>query len=109
MEKSKQVTLTLDIILNNMYQIVIFNLKLRKALIYMKIPCVISVTLRSIPHAWYTIEIYNNQQYIETTNNSITNATIIALPNGNYTAPSLATTLTSLLQTRLPEIVVSRN
>ena len=54
----------------------------------------------SIPHTWYTIETYNNQLYIETTNNSITNATIITLPNGNYTASSLAITLSLILQTR---------
>ena len=58
----------------------------------------------SIPHTWYTIENYNNQLYIETTNNSITNGTIITLPNGNYTASSLATKLTLSLQTRFPEI-----
>ena len=37
-------------------------------------------------------------------NNSITNGSIITLPNGNYTASSLATTLTLALQTRFPEI-----
>ena len=63
----------------------------------------------SIPHTWYTIETYNNQLYIETTNNSITNATIITLPNGNYTASSLAITVTLLLQTRFPEIGFSCN
>ena len=63
----------------------------------------------SIPHTWYTIENYNNQLYIETTNNSITNGTIITLPNGNYTASSLATTLTLALQTRFPEIGCSSN
>ena len=47
--------------------------------------------------------------YIETTNNSIANGTIIALPNGNYTASSLATTLTLSLQTRFPEISFSCN
>ena len=64
----------------------------------------------SIPHIWYTIETYNNQLYIETTNStSIINASIITLPSGNYTASSLATTLTSLLQTRLPEMCCSCN
>ena len=63
----------------------------------------------SIPHTWYTTETYNNQLYIETTNNSITNATIITLPNGNYTAPSLAITVTLLLQTRFPDIGCSCN
>ena len=63
----------------------------------------------SIPHTWYTIETYNIQLYIETTNNSITNATIIILPGGNYTASTLAITVTLLLQTRFPEIGFSRN
>ena len=63
----------------------------------------------SIPHTWYTVETHNNQLYIETTNNSITNATIITLPNGNYTASSLAITVTLLLQTRFPEIGFSCN
>ena len=62
-----------------------------------------------IPHTWYTIETYNNQLYIETTNNSITNATVITLPNGNYTASSLAITLTLLLQAIFPEIGCSCN
>ena len=34
----------------------------------------------SIPHTWYTIGTYNNQLYVETTNNSITNATVITRP-----------------------------
>ena len=63
----------------------------------------------SIPHTWYTIEAYNHQLYIETTNNSITDSTAITLPNGNYTASSLAITLTLLLQTRFPEIGFSCN
>ena len=50
----------------------------------------------SIPRTWYTIETYNNQLYIETANNSITNGTTITLPNGNYTASSLASTLTTI-------------
>ena len=58
----------------------------------------------TIPHTWCTIETYSNQLYIETANNSITNATIITLPNGNCTASSLAITLTLLLQTRFPEM-----
>ena len=62
-----------------------------------------------VPHTWYTIETYNNQLYIETTNNSITNATIIILPNGNYTASGLATTLALLLQRRFTEIGFSCN
>ena len=57
-----------------------------------------------IPHAWYTIESYNNQLYIETTDNSITNTTVIIPPNGNYTASSWAVKLTLLLQTRFTEI-----
>ena len=58
-----------------------------------------------IPPTRYTIETYKNQLYIETTSsNLITSASAITLPNGNYTAPSLATTITSLLQTRFPEI-----
>ena len=52
----------------------------------------------------FTIENYNNQLYIETTNNSITNGSIITLPNGNYTASSLAATMTLASQTRFPEI-----
>ena len=63
----------------------------------------------SIPLTWFTIETYNNQLYIETTNNSITDATVITLPNGNYTASSLAVTLTLLLQARFPEIGFSCN
>ena len=63
----------------------------------------------SIPHTWYTIETCNKQLYIETTNTSITNATVITLPNGNYTASSLATTLTPSLQARFPEIGCSYN
>ena len=63
----------------------------------------------SIPHTWYTIETYNNQLYIETTNNSITNATIIILPDGNYTASGLAITMALLLQTGFPEICFSYN
>ena len=63
----------------------------------------------SIPHTWYTIENYNNQLYIETTNNSITNGTLIILPNGNYTASSLAATLFLPLQTRVLEIGFSCN
>ena len=61
----------------------------------------------SIPHTWYTIETYGNQLYIETTtSNSITSASVITLPSGNYTASGLATTLTSLLH---PEIGFSCN
>ena len=56
------------------------------------------------PHTWYTIEICNNQLYIETTSNSIANGSIITPPDGNYTASSLATTLTLSLQARFPEI-----
>ena len=57
----------------------------------------------SKPHTWYTVGTYKNQLYIEP-NNPITNATVITLPNGNYTASSLAVTVTLLLQTRFPEI-----
>ena len=46
---------------------------------------------------------------IETANNSITDGTVIILPNGNYTASSLAATLTSSLQTICPEIGCSCN
>ena len=56
-----------------------------------------------IPHTWYTIENYNNKLYIETTNNSVATHTVITIPNGNYTATSLASTLTNSLQTRFPE------
>ena len=57
----------------------------------------------SIPHTWYTIDTSNYQLYIETASNS-TNATTITLPSGNYTASSLAVTLTLLLQTIFPDI-----
>ena len=63
----------------------------------------------SIPHTWYTIETYSNQLYVEATNNSITNATIIILPDGNYTASGLAITMALLLQTGFPEICFSYN
>ena len=57
-----------------------------------------------IPHTWYTIDAYNNKLYIETTNNPIGNGTIVTLPTGNYTASSLASTLTLSLQTSFLEI-----
>lgn len=64
----------------------------------------------SIPHTWYTIEDYNGQLYIETTNSDLTlSASIITTPMGNYTASGLATALTSLLQTRFPEYGFSCN
>ena len=60
----------------------------------------------SIPHTWYTIETYSNQLYIETTDsNLITGASVIFLPDGNYTASRLPATLISLFQARFPEIV----
>ena len=64
----------------------------------------------SIPHTW--TETYNNQLRIETTNISITNATAITLPNGHYTASSLAMKLTFLLKAPFPNIgfhVIIRN
>ena len=63
----------------------------------------------SIPHTWHTIENYNNQLYIETVNNSVANTSIIILPNGNYTASSLAIALTLTLQARFPDISFSCN
>ena len=57
----------------------------------------------SIPHTWYTIGDYNTKLYIEATNPDLTlSASILAVPSGNYTASSLATTLNNLLQTRFP-------
>ena len=63
----------------------------------------------SIPHTWYTIGNYNNQLCIETANNPIANASIVTIPNGNYTASSLASTLTLTLQSRFPEIGYNNN
>ena len=58
----------------------------------------------SILHTWYTIDDYNNQLYIETTNSDMTlSAWTLIIPMGNYTAPGLATALSSFLQTRFPE------
>ena len=59
----------------------------------------------SIPHTWYAKGNYNNQLYIETANNSVANASIVTIPNGNYTASSLASTLTLTLKARFPEII----
>ena len=59
---------------------------------------------RYLLHGIRTIEIYNNQLYIETTDSPITNATERSLPNGNYTASSLAAKLILFSQTRFPEI-----
>ena len=63
----------------------------------------------STPHTWYTIENYNNQLCIETASNSIANASIVTIPNGNYTASSLASTLTLTFQARFLEISFSCN
>ena len=64
----------------------------------------------SIPDTWYTIEYYNNQLYIETFNSDLTlSASVIVIPMGNYTAPGLATAVSSLLQTRFPEYGFSCN
>ena len=52
---------------------------------------------------------YNNQLHIETANISVANASIAIIPNGNYTAPSLASTLALTLQTRFIEINSSCN
>ena len=59
----------------------------------------------SIPHTWHAIENNNNQLYIETMNSSVAGTSIITLPNGNYTASSLAAAWTLTLQTRFPEII----
>ena len=57
----------------------------------------------SIPHTWYTVEEYNNQVYIDSTDPDFTLKTyILIVPSGNYTASSLATVLNHLLQTRFP-------
>ena len=55
----------------------------------------------SIPHTWYTVEDYNNNFYIGSTNPDVTlKASILIVASGNYTASSFGTTLNNLLQTR---------
>ena len=62
----------------------------------------------SIPHTWYTVEYYNNQLYIGSTNPDLTlKASTLTIASGNYTASSLATTLNNILQTRFPNDNVS--
>ena len=57
----------------------------------------------SIPHTWYTIEIYNNKLYIETNNPDLTlSASGLTVASGNYTATSLASALDNILQSRFP-------
>ena len=56
----------------------------------------------SIPHTWYTIEDYNNQLYIATTSSDLTlSASILTIPVGNYTAPGLATALSSFIANQI--------
>ena len=57
----------------------------------------------SIPHSWYTVENYNNKLYIENTHSDFTlTAAVLTIPEGNYTATNLASTLQSVLQTTFP-------
>ena len=57
----------------------------------------------SIPHSWYTVENYINKLYIENTNSDFTlTAAVLTIPEGNYTATNLASTLQSVLQTTFP-------
>ena len=57
----------------------------------------------SIPHSWYTVENYNNKLYIENTHSDFTlTASVLTIPEGNYTATNLASTLQSILQTMFP-------
>ena len=53
-----------------------------------------------IPHSWYTIEDYNNKLYVDATlqDFSLTSA-VLTIPEGNYTATNLASTLQPVLQT----------
>ena len=56
----------------------------------------------SIPHTWYTVEEYNNQLYIDSANSDLTlKAFILTVPNGKYTASSLATMLNNLFTNTL--------
>ena len=56
-----------------------------------------------IPHTWYTIEEYNNKLYVENTYPDFSlSASVLSLPEGNYNATSLATTLQSTLQHSFP-------
>ena len=55
------------------------------------------------PHTWYSVEDYNNQFYIDSTNHGlILKAYVLTVTSGNYTASPLATMLNNLLQTRFP-------
>lgn len=57
----------------------------------------------SIPHSWYTVENYNNKLYIENTNSDFTlTAAVLTIPEGNYTATNLASTLQSVLRATFP-------
>ena len=57
----------------------------------------------SIPHTWYTIENYNNKLYIENTYPDLPlSASVLSVPEGNYNATHLASTLQSVLQASFP-------
>ena len=57
----------------------------------------------SIPHAWYSIEYYNNKLYIENTYPDFSlPASVLSVPEGNYNATNLASTLQSVLQASFP-------
>ena len=56
-----------------------------------------------IPHTWYTVEFYNNKLYIENTYPDLSlSSSVLTLPEGNYNAATLATTLQSTLQHSFP-------
>ena len=57
----------------------------------------------SIPHTWYTIENYTNKLYIESTYPYFSlSASVLSVPEGNYNATILASTLQSVLQASFP-------
>ena len=57
----------------------------------------------SIPHSWYTVENYNNKLYIDHTNSDFTlKSAVLTIPEGNYTATNLASTLQSVLRATFP-------
>ena len=57
----------------------------------------------AIPHSWFSIEHYNNTLYVENTYPDFSlSASVLTLPEGNYNATSLATTLAATLQHSFP-------
>ena len=57
----------------------------------------------SIPHSWYTVEEYNNKLYVDHTNSDFTlTSAVLTIPEGNYTATNLASTLQSVLRATFP-------